>query len=169
MLDLGVVRWLRDLDENDAVGLARALIHAEAGRLGLALEGFSMSGRVKARDQGIDGRTAFGEVPTLLPRGDCVWQVKSGSSVPTSSKEFDEQKHAALFEAIRKGADYVLFWTNDPPDPTATSVKDRFQSAVRDVRTDAVVHFLFADEIQRLCLAHLGVLAQLSPVPLGVS
>lgn len=167
MLDLGVVQWLRDLDENDAVGLARALIHAEAGRLGLPLEGFSMSGRVKARDQGIDGRTAFGEAPTLLPRGDCVWQVKSGSSGPSSSKEFNEEKHAALFEAIRKGADYVLFWTNDPSDPTATSVMESFQSAVHGVRSNAAIHFLLADQIQRLCLAHLGVLAQLSPVPLG--
>lgn len=167
VLDLGVVRWLRDLDENEAVGLARALIHAEAGRLGMPLEGFSMSGRVKARDEGIDGRTAFGEGASLLPGGDCVWQVKSGSSVPLSGKEFDEQKHAGLFAAVRNGADYVLFWTNDPPDPTGTSMKERFQSAVRDVRSDAVVHFLFADEIQRLCLAHLGVLAQLSPIPLG--
>src|SRR5437879_1437651 len=68
--DLSIVRWIRELDENAAVGLARALIFAEAGSRGLPLDEFSMSGRVKARDQGIDGRTAFPESSEiLLPRG----------------------------------------------------------------------------------------------------
>lgn len=57
MTDLAVVRWIRELDENGAVALARALILAEAGAHGLSLDEFTMSGRVKAADEGVDGRT----------------------------------------------------------------------------------------------------------------
>ena len=168
MSGLGIVRWLRELDENGAVALARALIHAEAGRLNLPLAGFTMSGRVKARDGGIDGRTNFGEADTLLlPPGDCVWQVKCCATAPSASKEFNERKHADLFEAIRDEADYVLFWTNDPTEPKSRSVKAAFRAAAREVRADTEVHFLFADEIDRLCQTHLGVVAQQSPIPLG--
>jgi hypothetical protein len=45
--DLRVIPWIRDLDEARAVALARSLIHAEAGRLGLPFVNFSMSGRSK--------------------------------------------------------------------------------------------------------------------------
>lgn len=168
MTDFGIIRWLRELDENGAVALARALIHAEAGRLGLPLAGFTMSGRVKARDEGVDGRTSFPAVETLLlPPFDCVWQVKSGTTEPSASREFDEEKHAALREAVTAGANYVLFGTNDPTDPQATRVTDAFRAAVRAVRPDAKAWFLFADAIERLCWGHLGVLAQQSPIPLG--
>lgn len=168
MPDFGIIRWLRELGENEAVALARALIHAEAGRLGLPLEGFRMSGRVKVRDEGIDGRTSFPDVETLLlPPADCVWQVKSGATAPSASREFDQEKHAALREAIAAGADYVLFWTNDPTETQETPIKDAFREAVRALRPDAEPRFLFGDAIERLCLAHLSVLAQHSPIPLG--
>src|SRR5688572_21992371 len=110
MTDLAIVRWIRELDENGAVALARALIFAEAGRHGLPLDQFTMSGRVKARDQGVDGRTHFPNDPAiLLPVGPAVWQVKSGASPPSAKDEFDESKHKALFDAIRDdGYNYVL-------------------------------------------------------------
>jgi hypothetical protein len=169
MSDFGIIRWLRELDENGAVALARALIHAEAGRLGLPLDGFTMSGRVKARDEGIDGRTSFpsSEQGLLLPPGYCVWQVKSGETAPSARREFDEQKRARLREEIAQGADYVLFWANDPTDRQATPVRDAFRAEIRAVRPDAEAHFLFGEAIERLCLAHLGVLAHQSPIPLG--
>lgn len=168
MTELAIVRWIRELDENGAVALARSLVFAEAGRHHLPLDDFTMSGRVKARDQGIDGRTHF--PPTdeiLLPIGPQVWQVKSGSTPPSATDELDEETHAALIEAIRDGYDYVLFWANDPVDPTRTTVVDNFTRAVQGVRTDAKVTPLFAEAIERLCHAHLGVLAQQSPIPLA--
>jgi hypothetical protein len=51
MTDLRIIPWIRDHGEGEAVTLARTLIYAEAGRLGLPLGEFSMSGRVKAKDQ----------------------------------------------------------------------------------------------------------------------
>src|SRR6266536_6341783 len=38
--------------------------------------------------------------------------VKSGESAPRAVAEFDP-KHVGLFDAIRDGYDYALFWTND--------------------------------------------------------
>ena len=167
MTDLRVIPWIRGLDETRAVALARSLIHAEAGRLGLPLADFTMSDRVKARDQGIDGRTHFPEDRgALLSTGPQVWQAKSGSTALSAAKEFD-QKHAGLIKAIQDGYDYVLFWTNDPVDPTATTIKDSFRQAVQAIRPDAEATFLFADAIERLCYAHLAVLAQSSTLPLG--
>ena len=95
-----------------------------------------------------------------------MWQVKSGSSAPDASKEFDP-KHVALIDAILEGYDYVLFWTNDPVDRTATTVRESFQAAVQDIRPDARATFLFADAIERLCYAHLAVLSQAPALPLG--
>jgi hypothetical protein len=165
--DLGVIRWIRELDEARAVALGRSLIHAEAGRLGLPLGDFSMSGRVKARDQGVDGRTHFPDGSgALLPVGPQVWQVKSGSSAPDAAQEFDP-KHTALIDAIREGYDYVLFWTNDPVDPTASTVKDNFQAKIQAIRPDARATFLFAEAIERLCYAHIAVLSQAPAMPLG--
>jgi len=85
-MDLRIIPWIRGLDEGDAVALARSLIYAEAGRLGLPLSDFRMSGRVKAGDQGVDGRTHFPDGRgSLLPTGRQVWQVKSGQeSMPLS-------------------------------------------------------------------------------------
>jgi hypothetical protein len=65
--DLRVIPWIRELDEARAVALARSLIYAEAGRLGLPISDFSMSGRVKVRDQGVDGRTNFPEEQLSRP------------------------------------------------------------------------------------------------------
>lgn len=168
MTDLAIVRWIRDLDENGAVALARSLIFAEAGRHGLPLDQFTMSGRVKARDQGIDGRTHFPDAEGIvLPTGRNVWQIKSGGSVPSANDEFDPDKHGALLQAIRDGYDYVLFWTNDPVDPTLTTVKNNFTTAAQAVRADVKVTFLFAEAIESVCYAHLGVLVQQSPFPLA--
>jgi hypothetical protein len=165
--DLRVIPWIRDLDEARAVALARSLIHAEAGRLGLPLSDFSMSGKVKVGDEGVDGRTHFPVgSSSLLPVGPQVWQVKSGSKQPNAPKEFD-QKHRALITAIHEGHDYVLFWTNDPVDPTATTVKENFRKAVQAVRVDAKVTFIFADKIEKLCYSHLAVLSQGPALPLG--
>jgi hypothetical protein len=93
MPDLRVIPWIRELTESEAVNLARSLIHAEAGRLGLPITDFEMSGRVKARDQGIEGRTAFPlDSSALLPSGPRVWQVKSGPTPPSAEKEFSETR-----------------------------------------------------------------------------
>lgn len=59
MTDLDIVRWIRGLDENGAVALARALMFAEAGLHALPLDEFTMSGRVKVADQGITGGPTF--------------------------------------------------------------------------------------------------------------
>jgi hypothetical protein len=170
MTELRIIPWIRDLGEVEAVGLARTLIYAEAGRLGLPLDEFSMSGRVKAKDQGIDGRTHFPEgIQSLYPTGHRVWQVKSGPSEPDANKEFDEVRHPALFEKIRDGYDYVLFWTNDPVVVKADNVKSAFTAAMQSIREDAKATFIFGDQIERLCYANIAVLAQnpLSPFPFG--
>jgi hypothetical protein len=103
---------------------------------------------------------------SLLPAGPQVWQVKSGSSPPDASREFDP-KHTALIEAIRDGYNYVLFWTNDPVDPTATTIQDNFRASVQSIRQSATTTFLFADAIEHLCYAHIAVLAQGSTLPLN--
>jgi hypothetical protein len=169
MTDLDIVRWIRGLDENGAVGLARSLIFAEAGLHGLPLDQFTMSGRVKARDQGIDGRTDFpAEVGERMPTGPCIWQVKSGETRPSAATEFDAAKRDTLIDAIaHDGYDYVLFWANDPVDERGKDVRSEFTEAVKRIRDTATVHFLFTEAIERLCYAHLGVLAQASPYPLG--
>jgi len=163
---LDVVEWLRQLDERQAVALARGLIRAEAGVVGLPLDGFSMSGRTKVGDEGVDGRTNF---PTserlLLPNGPQIWQVKSGTSQPQARSEF-KKTHRALIDSIKDGHDYVLFWTSDPTDPKATKTKAAFEAKAKEIRSDASCTFLFADQIERLCWRHLGVLAQESRLPL---
>jgi hypothetical protein len=166
-VDLQITRWIREQDENGAVSLARTLCMAEAGRYGLRLDSVSFSGRVKAADQGIDGRTDFpSDLDSYFPRGLNVWQIKSGSSTPSATAELREETHAGLIEAIRQGADYVLLWTNDPTDVVRTNVRTNFSQAVQKVRADANVLVLFADEIERLCYQHLAVLAQSGPVPI---
>jgi hypothetical protein len=168
-MDLQITRWIREQDENGAVSLARTLCMAEAGRYRLALDAVSFSGRVKAGDQGIDGRTHFpidlGQ--TLFPKGAHVWQVKSGRATPSAATELDSGRHAGLLEAIKGGADYVLFWANDPTDVVRSNVRESFTQAVRKVRGDANVTVLFTDEIERLCYQHVAVLAQNGPVPIS--
>jgi hypothetical protein len=163
---IDVVKWIRQLDEQQAVTLARALIRAEAGIANLPLDSYSMSGRTKVGDEGVDGRTNFPPSDRLLlPTGPQVWQVKSGSSERSALQEFDK-KHKALIESINGGDDYLLFWTDDPVDPKATRIKAAFEAEVKAIRADASCVVLFADRIERLCLRHLGVLAQLSDLPL---
>src|SRR5680860_215573 len=167
-MDLQIVRWIRGQDENGAVSMARTLCMAEAGRHRLDLGTVSFSARVKAKDQGIDGRTTFPiELDTLFPHGPHVWQIKSGSTTPSATAEFDPDKHAALVEAIKDGSDYVLFWTNDPTEQVRKHAQEGFSDAVRKVRSDARAVVLFADEIERLCYQHLAVLAQHGPVPIS--
>jgi hypothetical protein len=60
-----------------------------------------------------------------------------------------------------------LFWANDPEDPIGRKVRADFSAAVKAIRVDAEVAFIFTDDSERLCYAHLGVLAQIAPVPLG--
>ena len=164
MNGLGVLQRIRLLNETEAVGLAHQLMMAEEGRHGLPLGLSSITARVKARDGGVDARTAYpSEVNMLLPRENCVWQIKSGSTAPSASGEFDPAKRAELVGEIQDGRDYVLFWANDPADPNDGKVRAEFADAVAAIRPDAVVYFLFANEIDRLCRAHLAVLAQLLP------
>jgi len=100
-----MITYIHSLNESEAVTLARALIYAEAGRLGLPTTHFSMSGRVQAADQGIDGRSNFAlGSGALLPLGPCVWQVKSGVKVPSATTEFDPDKHGALIKEGYSGA-----------------------------------------------------------------
>jgi hypothetical protein len=146
--------WIRQLDSNGAVRLARHLIFAEAGRLALPLSGFEMSGRVNVRDQGVDGRTHFPvDAATPFPRGPQVWQVKSGRTEPSASDEF-KPEHAGLRDALAGDYGYVLLWTFDPSDPVRTRVKEDFSSALREIRPEAEPSFLFLEDIERLCRTH---------------
>jgi hypothetical protein len=160
-----IIQWIRQLDSNWAITLAKALIMAEAGRLGLPLSDFSMSGRSNVRDQGIDGRTFFPEGNSPFPTGHCVWQVKSGPTHPSASDEFDS-RHTGLLDALREGHDYVLFWSFDPTDPVETAVRNDFRAAARAIRPDCDVQFLFADRIERLALLHPATLAYVPNLPL---
>jgi hypothetical protein len=167
-MDLQIVRWIRELDEYGAVSLARTLCFAEAGWRGLPVGLVSMSGRVKTGDQGIDGHTQFpSTLDSSFPLGNQVWQVKSGGTSPSAAVELNPEKHAALIEAIKNGADYVLFWTNDPIAITRSTVTTNFTDAVQSVRADAKVTTLFAEEIEQLCYQHPAVLAQHGPVPIS--
>lgn len=167
-MDLQIVRWIRERTETGAVSLARRLCMAEASRHGLPLGTVSITGRVKVGDQGIDGRTRFPiTLDSLFPVGPHVWQIKSGSSTPSATTEVDPVKHPGLIEAIKSGADYVLFWTFDPTDVVRSNVEMSFTNAVRAIRADANVRFLFADQIERLCYQHLSVLAQTGPAPIN--
>lgn len=168
-MDLQITRWIREQDENGAVSLARALCMAEAARFRLPVDAVSFSGRVKASDQGIDGRTQLPKDlrETLFPLGVQVWQVKSGGTTPSATSELDAHKHAALVDAIKGGADYTLFWANDPTDVVRTNVGNTFTKEVRAIRGDANVTVLFADEIERLCYQHVAVLAQNGPAPIS--
>ena len=103
----------------------------------------------------------------MFPRGTHAWQIKSGSATPSATTELNPLRHAGLVEAIKGGADYVLFWTNDPTDIVRSNVQKSFTKEVRKVRSDANVTVLFADEIERLCYQHLAVLAQNGPVPIS--
>ncbi|WP_165643818.1 hypothetical protein [Mycobacteroides abscessus] len=167
-VDLKIDHWIRGQDEDGAVSLARTLCMAERGRLGLPLDTVAISGRVKTADEGIDGRTKFPETAdTDFPRGHNVWQIKSGKTAPSVSKEINPTKHAALIEAIKNGADYVLFWTNDPIDKQRKAVTTAFTNAVKKIRADANVVTIFADEIEQLCYQHVAVLAQHGPMPIS--
>lgn len=167
-MELQLVRWIREQTETGAVSLARRLCMAEASRHGQPLDTVSISGRVKVGDEGIDGRTQFPTtLDSLFPLGLHVWQIKSGSTTPSATTELDPVKHAGLIEAIKSGADYVLFWTFDPTDVVRSNVETSFTNAVRAIRAGANVRFLFADQIERLCYQHLSVLAQTGPAPIN--
>ena len=163
--DIGVLAHIRQLNSQGAVSLARSLLHAEAGRMGVPIDSVSMSGRVFVGDEGIDGRSDL-PAGTLLPEGQQVWQVKSGPTKPSAAAEFDNEKHPGLIRAIRDGANYVLFWTHDPEDPVLQSVTSDFETAVRSIRADAVVTVLTGDRISRLCHAHLAVVASIPTMQL---
>jgi hypothetical protein len=164
---LDIIGWIRQLSATEAVALARALLNAEASICNLPLSSVSMSGRVNVGDEGVDGRSEFPvESSPLLPSGDCVWQVKSGMSPPSATDEF-KTAHAELRTAISAGSDYVLFWTFDPVDPTLTTTRTSVRAQVESLREEANCHFLFAEQIERLCLRHWGVLANLSRLPMS--
>lgn len=167
-MELQIVRWIRERTETESVSLARRLCMAEASRHRLPLDTVSITGRTKVGDQGIDGRTLFpASLDSLFPLGLHVWQIKSGSTTPSATTEVDPVKHPGLIEAIKGGADYVLFWTFDPTDVVRSNVETSFTDAVQAIRADANVRFLFADQIERLCYQHLSVLAQTGPAPIS--
>jgi hypothetical protein len=168
LFGLPILEWLRQLDGADAVGLARALIHAEAGRLRLPLDHFSMSGRVNVRDDGIDGRTDFPlEAETSYPRGPYIWQVKSGQTLPSAAAEILAANRSALRNEISDGNNYALFWTFDPTDPAEQTIRSTFQEAVASARSGGSSFFIFADRIERLCQMHPAVLARAPNLPLS--
>jgi len=75
-MDLDIVPWIRGQDETGAVFLARSLCMAEAWRHEISLSAVSISGRVKAPDQGIDGRTEFPlDLKSFFPLGHMDLQV----------------------------------------------------------------------------------------------
>jgi hypothetical protein len=167
LTDLAIIPWIRGLGEAEAVALARDIISAEVGRLGLPRDTFSMTARVKAKDGGVDGRTRFPiGIGAILPEGEQIWQIKSGVTAPSASTEFDPEKRKSLRQAIANGSDYVLFWTNDPPDPTAQEVRNAFTTSVQGIRDNAKATIFFAENIRLLCQAHLGVLATSPVAPL---
>lgn len=169
MAGLGLARWIRDLNEDGAVALARGLLIAECGRHGLPGDSFTMTERVKAKDGGVDGRSNLpGICAPLYPTGPTIWQTKSGSTAPDTAKEFHTDKRAELRQQIADGWNYVLFWANDPSDPNLESVRTSFTTALQAIRSDVEVEFIFTDHIERMCRAHLGVAAEIFPaLPLG--
>lgn len=143
------------------------LVRVEGGRLGLPADQCSFQSEIYERDEGIDGRTHFPEdADTRLPKGECVWQVKSGDDVDPSH-EFREE-NAALRAAIRGGADYVLFWTHSPTDRVRRSREQALREQARALRADAEVHFLDASPIRELMYANLAVLQRHYPWMRGV-
>jgi hypothetical protein len=97
--------WIVGADENLAVAFLRALLEAEANRLRLSSGTIRMTGAVKARDRGVDGRT---DVPigsaTVVPVGPQTWQVKATKNKPNMAAELAKE---GVVEDLNAGRDYV--------------------------------------------------------------
>ncbi len=77
MFDPQIRSWILTLDATRGVHFIRALLLAEASRLGVDLGVVRMTGIVLAGDEGVDGRTDFpAEAVTVFPKGPWSWQIK---------------------------------------------------------------------------------------------
>ena len=126
MLGLPLASWIRGLGPDEAVALARDLAFAEAAALRLPPRSVEMSLQITLKDAGIDGRTEFPEAAgnDPFPGGRNVWQIKSGTTSPSATTELTK---SGVLDAFADGFDYVLFWTNDPADPTRANIRSAFE------------------------------------------
>jgi hypothetical protein len=169
-----VIDRISRIDDRQGPALIRDLLHAEAARSRVSPALIEMSTAVHRPDGGIDGRTYFDfDLPVIAaPAGHLVWQVKTGNEKPSASKELGKSaKHHDAQDAIRDGAHYILVWTSDQPSTARETVLTAFKSAAKEIRPDAAVFVLTAENVADWVWSHPVVLAELLPLgglqPLG--
>ena len=169
-----VIDRISRIDDRQGPALIRDLLHAEATRSRVSPALIEMSTAVHRPDGGIDGRTYFDfDLPVIAaPAGHLVWQVKTGNEKPSASKELGKSaKHHDAQDAISDGAHYILVWTSDQPSTARETVLTAFKSAAKEIRPDAAVFVLTAENVADWVWSHPVVLAELLPLgglqPLG--
>jgi hypothetical protein len=147
--------WIVGADEHLAVALVRRLLEAEANRLNLPPATIRMTGNVKARDRGVDGRT---DVPigalSNVPQGEQTWQIKATVKKPDLDIELRKE---GVVEDLKAGRDYVLVWTRDPPLSRAALEKE-LRSAVQRVAKDRTGVLFGTEDLERLAILHPAVI-----------
>ncbi len=156
MFDPQIRNWILTLDSTRGVHFIRALLLAEATRLGLDLGVVRMTGVIQASDEGIDGRTDFpAEAITVFPKGPWSWQIKvyGKGRRPSASEEVSKP---GVQKDIRAGRGYVMVWlSQDPADPDKQ--KRDLTDEVHKSAPQAPVELLTVAEIERLAAIHPAV------------
>ncbi len=137
-----------------------SLLAAEVSLQRLPVENFAYARDEHEKDGGVDGHL---ELPTPqtgpFPEGRTKWQFKSGSVKPTAKRDVLGKTKGYLRDQIRAGADFVLAWTQSPPDKQQQSKRKEFAAAVKSVRSDARAYCFFGVHLAEMALRHPGVVA----------
>jgi hypothetical protein len=170
---LSVVDAIKGLDQHQTNRFLASLLGAEASLQGLAPAAVAYSLDERVRDGGVDAilDLSGGQSPTPFPQGRSAWQFKSGDDVPDADKEIrgkglkGPNPKGYLRDEIRRGAGYVLAWTQGPTAEKQLEIRQQFEKAVLELRPDAKVHCLFNGQLSELALRHVAVAAGLEPLP----
>jgi hypothetical protein len=103
-------------------------------------------------------------LPSAFPTGLRAWQVKTGAAEPNYITEIAKD---GVQQTLGEGRDYVLVWTNDPPDRTA--LEEGIRDEVRKTHPDRTATLISIEELERFSRVHPGVVeAHSGPHLLGM-
>jgi hypothetical protein len=148
------------LDQAGANRFLGSLLAAEVSLQRQPIENFTYARDEHEKDGGVDGHLEL-PIPKAspFPEGRTKWQFKSGTVKPTAKRDVGGKSKQYLRDQIRDGADFVLAWTQSPPDKVQQSKRKEFTAAVKSVRSDARAYCFFGVQLAELALRHPGVVA----------
>lgn len=159
MLPPGFVEILGRLDPGTLTALVRALLQAEAARMGMAADALTISERVNDVDGGLDAELDGVPPDQLLPEGLCGFQLKASKTKAPSRLSLDEELEKPLVvDLFARGGTYVLVWPQQFNPQQKQKATDKLAEARPAGHLDAAVRLLDGQGLLAICEHHVQII-----------